>query len=183
MHLIAGDHLTIKFQEASTSGSFYYMQFWPAGTDDFSYDQTNSNSWRPNSNGKAQADYDATASGDYPIAYVGADGYAGAFDFTATIQHKVRLTLSASRIAHKGALAVGALYPDGSTIDGGLGATLYALWSGTWHKVGQGAVTHGSIKVSYVLPTSLRGQRVKLAVNAGGPSFKGLRLTRFVTVA
>ena len=183
LHLIAGDHLTIKFEEASTSGSFYDLNIWAAGIDDFNWAQSHRDYFTPNSNGKAQVDYDISTSGDYPIAFRGSAGAAGAFDFTATVQHKARLTLTASRVSRKGALTVGARYPDGSAIDGGLGATLYALWSGKWHKMGKSAASHGSIKISYALPASLRGKRVKVAVNAGGPSFKGVRLTRFVTVA
>jgi hypothetical protein len=48
--------------------------------------------------------------------------------------------------------------------------------------VGKGAVKHGTIAIAYAMPASLHGQRVKLAVNAGGPSFKGLRISHLVSV-
>jgi hypothetical protein len=182
LRLIAGDHLTIKFEEASSAGSFYDMNVWSAGIDDFNWAQSQHDYWRPNSNGKAQVDYDISTSGDYPIAFRGDSQYSGAFDFTTTVQHKVRLTLSTARVSRHASLTVGARYPDGTAIDGGLGATLYGLWAGKWHKLGKGAVNQGSIKIAYTLPTSLHGRKLKLAVNAGGPLFKGARLTRFVIV-
>ena len=183
VNLIAGDHVKVKFENGAPSKGVNTAYLYEAGTDDFNIEDASYESEDINSNGHAQLDFDAPTSGVYPLIFYSYNEVAGAYDFTTTVVHQARLRLETSRVARAGRLAIEARYPDGSKVTSGLGATLYGFWAKGWHKLGKAAVANGVIRIRYRLPAVLRGQKLKLRASAGGPSFKGVRISRLVTVA
>jgi hypothetical protein len=182
LDLLAGDHLTVKFANGAAGRGVGALYLFEAGTDDYSLEKADHVGVSMNANGFAQLDFDAPTSGVYPAQFDVPYQSAGAYDFTATVRHQARLRIKAARVARSGSLAIEARYPDGSKVAAGLGATLYGFWSQKWHRLGASEAANGVIRIRYRLPAALRGQTLKLRASAGGPSFKGVRVTRLVTV-
>jgi hypothetical protein len=183
--LIAGDTLTIKF-ETSTADNAAAVAVYKAGVDDFSW---------PNedpvaraylaSNLHGQLVYTAPSSGVYPITF-GANYYrdGGAYDFTAYVQHQVRVQFTPSAIARRGSLAVGLRYPDGSAVsDPSLQLQVLGSWGKGWKLVGKArGATGGTGHVGYSLPSSTRHHSVRIRVVIAGANYKRLSVTRTVHV-
>ncbi len=183
-HLLAGDVVTVKFANASNSMSVGVtgLAIYPAGTDDFTVARTGSaTEIAVTSNGHAQLRYTAPKTGDYPFGFYSKSTFsdAGAYDFTTTVVHRARLDVATTApLGVTGTLDVVANYPDGTPIASGLGATLSGYWTHRWHKLGKASVAAGQIHIPYKLPASRRGTVIKLAVNAGGASFMGVRIVK-----
>ena len=186
VHLIAGDVLAVKFENASNTMSpgVTGLDLYPVGTDDFNITNTSTAvETIMNSNGHAELTYTAPSTGDYPLRYYSKDSFSqpGAYDFWAYVKHGVRLDFHVAALAHSGTVAIEARYPDGAVIPSGLGVTAYGYWSGRWHKIGSAAVRNGQIALHYRIPKTVGG-KMKLSVNAGGSAFIGVHAVRAVVV-
>ena len=189
--LIAGDHLTILFENASSSAGTAGVQLFQKGTTDFNVNIENNGYYDDSiasadikSNNHGEFDFDAPSTASYPLAFWTYNGpcdssppQPGAFDFTATTVHAERLSMNVTALGPHGSVAVSAHYPDGTAISSGLGATLYGFYYGSWNKLGQGAVSNGTIRISYTTPKTLRGATIKIEAKAGGPSFRAAVVT------
>jgi hypothetical protein len=183
--LIAGDTLTIKF-ETSTYENARSLAVYKAGVDDFSWPGENPVAWEQlASNLHGELQYTAPSSGVYPVDFASSeyrDG--GAYDFTAYVQHVVRVQFTPSAIARRGSLAVGLRYPDGSTVsDPALQLQVLGSWGKGWKVVGKArGATNGTGHVGYSLPSSTRHHSVRIRVVIAGANYKRLSVTRTVRV-
>lgn len=180
--LITGDHLVVKYENSAPNIGVGGTELFPVRTDDFNLGQAQAVAGaRMNDNNHDELDYDAKATGIYPLGFFQTHCYAdatpGAYDFTATVQHTAWLIVAHTPVARVGAVLVQARFPDGSPIRTGLGATLYGNWAHKWQKLGKAAVSNGAIRIHFSLPMSVKGHLIELRVAAGGPSFKGRTLT------
>jgi hypothetical protein len=186
--LIAGDHVTVKFQNPAVSAGAAAADLYPPRTDDFNILQTNGLRREViGSNGHAQLDFDAPSSGAYRLNFEGCPAckapVPGPYDFTATVVHVARLEWPAQVLKARGTLLLHARYPDRRPIESGLGVTLYGFWNRKWHKLGQAVVGGGGdFRIGYSIPLALRSGPIMLRVAAGGPGFRGVKLTRTVRV-
>lgn len=182
LSLIAGDRLTIKFKQGAPGYGVSQLRVYLRGTDDFNLSKAEYHYSLVSSNGFGQLDYDVPASGTYPLVVLADYKRGGAYDFTATVKHRVRLSSETKSIPRRGVFKAAARFPDGASVTSGLGGTLYGNWDGNWRKLGQAAVKTGTLSVRYTLPVVLRGKKLKLRLTTGGPSFFGARFDRTVAV-
>jgi hypothetical protein len=188
--LIAGDQLTLKFENSSATSGTFRADMWDKSIDDFNVSNAHQTieSDMPQ-NGHAELVWNAPSTGLYPLEFAACDSanpcggiHPGAYDFTATVQHSARLAVAPGSIARTGWFLVHARYPDGTDIPRALGATLYGTWAGKWHRLGSAAVVNGVIRIHYSLPLVLKGKLLRLRIAAGGPSFKGIAVGERVAV-
>ncbi len=184
LQLVAGDDVTINWE---TTGDYLrVIDVWPANTDDF-----NINNREPfqifflGANRKQQSKFTANASGAYPLVFNNSCGGTGPYSFVTYVTH--RLTLFAPRAPRASTrttrLVVRVRTPDGQPItDSRLRVKLEGSWRGTWHGLASAAPQSGRASLSFKVPRSLRGTRIRLRIRAGGGGYRSATLSRAATV-
>lgn len=173
----AGDAVTIDWE--AQYGNVENLRAYPVGTNDFNVNSTYPITFQDASeNGKDEFQFTAPRTGTMPLDFTccppGDFGSGGPYDFTASVQHVVRLSVPAvNRLGPSGSVKVGVHNPDGVTItDPALSVALQLHGAGqTWSPAGSASPSSGTATIPYTVPRSLAGQTLYLRVIASGPSY------------
>lgn len=179
MQVRAGDKITVDWE-----GHGGKLLVFPTGTTDFNVTSTEP---RVNEaiggNGKQEVIFVAPTDGmmpvdfDYDCTFDNDHGFApfdpGPYDFIATVKHGVVLLIRRNtRVRTNSTLKVDVHMPDGAVIDDPqLSVRVQLLVGRKWRTIGQAAVANSVARVKLALSKRLRGQRVKLRVEAVGRSY------------
>ena len=142
----SGDAVTINWEspQSNPESAYTTLDLWPVGTTDYNlYSARTAAYSRLNPNQKGQLTYTATTTGVMPLDFAACGGNTGPYDFTASILHRLVLSLSARADSrhHRTTFTVAVHNPDGAPISSpALQATFTRLTSGRWvspHTVAQ----------------------------------------------
>jgi hypothetical protein len=182
--LIAGDTVTVDFENAVDGAGVHEVTIYPAATTDYNLSSAKYTYWYMPQNQHGEAVYRAPSTGTYPLVFDGYRSSLGAYDFTAYVKHEVRLQAQASSLRSRGTWVVGVRYPDGSPVDDpALSLLLYAKIGHDWRAVGKGTPKSGKAVVGYTLPLSSRGHVVRLRLVASGKSYRRVALSQSVQIS
>jgi hypothetical protein len=176
VHLTQGDLLKLTW---GTPPAVNRFALWPAGTDDLKNNGClYSSGWSTwpmtaplvdDTSGSVQTV--APATGSYPLLFLDTTGAnAGAFAFTAVVQHAASVTLpQLSTLPGAGSLTASVMAPDNSPInDSTLKLTLNGYWSNRAHAIATATPSAGIATFSYSLPSSVWGKKIQLQISGGG---------------
>jgi hypothetical protein len=164
--LRAGDQATIDWE---TTDSDYAggLRVFPAGTTDFSLNNTNPLQYFSlGSNNHAESVFNVGSSGVYPIVFIGdCEGSGGPYDFTATVQHALVPTLK-NYVHIKTTTTVTATVSlaDGSPVPDGLGFALTVSWSGKESVTYTATTAAGALAFPLALPETALGKTATLII-------------------
>jgi hypothetical protein len=184
--LVAGDHVTIDWE--ANQNFVGALNVYPVGTTDFNITSTQTIfGFGIGANGKAESAFVANKTGTYPLVFstTGCGTQTGPFDFVAYVHHQTVLFVRAvgSIPHHLARLSVSVRTPDGHPItDPSLKVSLVGIWSGKWHNLGSRPASQGGVVLSFSVPSSLKGQSIRLRVTATGPSYLTTQTSRTVRV-
>jgi hypothetical protein len=187
--LLTGDSLTVNFEntDGTVKGINVVYLYGPSATDyNLSPEVTGA---QPNGSFHGQLQYEASAGGRYTLdfesaIYTPTDAYMGPYQFVAYVKHVVVLSASPKKLPRSGTLRVLVRHADGSAIsDPGLKLSLFARINSGWRKVsGVAHPSAGKTNISFKLPLSAVGKKLKIRVVAQGASYKTTTLTRSIKV-
>ena len=194
--LVAGDAITIDWEEQASTG--IELQLFPSSTNDFNFKDAKPTNWQKiGGSGLRRNEFKVSATQteavvlafddvDYdPSAFCSpcATGTPGAYDFTVNVKHAIVLSLSArTTLPRRSTYTIGVHAPDGTPInDAGLRVTLTGIWQGASHRLGGAPSVHGAATFHLRLPSTLRGKKVTLRVQASGANY-ATTLSRAQTV-
>jgi hypothetical protein len=169
----AGDQVTVDW--ATTAREYAYKALiYPAGTTDFSINNVNAlGYYEIGSNNHAEAVFSTGTSGSYPLIFVasgcGSEPHPGPYDFTATIQHGLTISLkSYAHIRTTTVIAATASTVDGVPVPDGLAFNLTASWPS---QPSRESVTYtatslgGAFAFPLALPETAKGKLATLIVS------------------
>ena len=182
----AGDQVTIDW--ATTESRYANQLFvYPAGTTDFSINNVEAlHTYDIGSNNHAEAVFSTGTSGSYPIIFAaeGCDSSknAGPYDFTATIQHGLTISLKPyTRIRTTTVISASANLADGTPVPDGMAFNLTVRWPNPNHEVATYTATSvgGAFAFPLALPESAKGKQAALIASRGpDPQFLGAESAR-----
>ncbi len=188
----AGDRLTIDYE-----GGVDYLNVWPVGTTDFNLSSASIfNQSHMGGNDKQEVVFVAPRSGGLPLEFLTTvsdpscfgNQYTqpGPYDFTAYVQHGLRLALPrVSKLRRTGTLRIGVHTPEGGAIsDPALLVDLQIQRGRHWLTVGRAAVVNSVAVVSFKLSSRLVRSKLGLrAIAHGGAYQQTTSQTRRVLIA
>jgi hypothetical protein len=167
----AGDQVTIDW--ATSSHDFAERALiYPAGTTDFSINNVNAlEYYELGSNNHAEAVFKTGVSGSFPLVFIGDGCYEptpGPYDFTATIQHSLTISLkSYTHIRTTTTISASANLVDGAPVPDGTAFNLSVTWPNPNHESATYTATSGGGAFSFplALPESAKGKTATLIVS------------------
>ena len=172
----AGDDITVDVEHHS---AITWLRVYPVGTTDFTWRgarPTVESLWPAD---QKEINFTAEQSGVMPLLFnVNATCVQsrdpGPYDFTAIVNHGVRLSVPpTSRLSLGGAMTIGVHTPDGDAIsDPALDVALQVLdASHHWTTVGHASPSSGTANVGYAIPSGLVRRMLQMRAVAAGPSY------------
>jgi hypothetical protein len=175
----SGDEVTIDWKAEQITST--EMDIYPNGTTDYTYPNVEDLlSSDFNSNGKNQATLTATSDGVLPVEFrvitCGGDTPVP-YDFTASVTHQMVLSLLGLGAALSGTAQVGVHNPDGVALSGApLQVALQVSKTGVlWTTIGTSTPVNGVASVTYAIPASLAGSKVKIRAVGTGSGYAEAR--------
>jgi hypothetical protein len=171
LSLGAGDQATIDWETTSEEYA-EELNVYPAGTTDFSINNADTLAeFGLGSNDHAESVFHVGATGVYPIVFYGrCDGAGGPYDFTATVQHALLVTLkhyahikTTTVVTAVANLASGGPPPDG------LAFTLTVSW-GRESAAYTAASSGGNLSFPLALPETAKGKTATLEITRAADS-------------
>jgi hypothetical protein len=177
LQVTAGDQVAIDWEAQQLH--YTELNVYPAGTTDFDYPQTERLLHQElNSNLKDEATLTANSTSTLPIKFTSSgwsclEGTPGPYAFTVTITHGLSLGLPhVSSLPRQGTVSIGVHNPEGGAIsDPAISLTLQIKGRGLWKTIGTARDASSTAVVHFVVPSSLRRQRVTLRALASGPGY------------
>lgn len=178
---ISGDNVVIDWEEPEEIRHVYSgLEVLAVGTTDFNWPKASTVVVSSlNSNGKAEASFTATSSGNMPVLVTTstadcASGTPGPYAFTVHVTHALNVALPhVGVLRSKGTLAVRVHNPEGGAInDPSLQVELQIKGHGGWQTIGVAPVADSAALVHFKIPSRLRHQRAALRAIVHGPEYK-----------
>ncbi len=166
----AGDIITIDWK----SQTLPTLSVYSAGITDFSIGNIDPvESQGIGGNGHSQLRFTAPSSGVMPLVITNSWQGPGPYDFTAYVQHAVRLSIPRlSKLRRKATLAVSARNAEGGVISNpALQVDVQIKRRKAWRKVGTAPVTDSVAAVKLNVPAGYAGQKVSLRAVAHGNGY------------
>jgi hypothetical protein len=180
--VVAGDEVQIDWEISSyeSADQLGAILVYPIGTNDFNVGNQNPIvTSSPNSQGKNELDVTSSETGNLVLVVDSDYGSCNqdapfAYDFTASVSHRVVLGLpQLRRIRSGGLIQVGVHTPDGSPVSGPQPTVkLSILVRGRWRAAGSAAVSDGLAAITASPPAAAIGTSTKLrALSTGGGGY------------
>jgi len=178
--VVAGDHITIDWE---IQASHTELLLYPLGINDFNVGSTGPLTTSSiDTNGRSEVVYSASASGNLPLVFTGESGGLvcnvgwhdiGPYDFTAYVQHVVRLSLPRlAAVRRRASVAVAVRNAEGGVIsDPGLLVDIQIRTRSAWLSVGRAAVSNGQAIVPLNIPLRYLHEILGLRAVAQGGSY------------
>jgi hypothetical protein len=176
-----GDNVSVGWQAPlDIYGNGPQLSAFDVGEDDSSVQQANPLTWAilpPG--GQNTMTFTAVATGVMPLQFQSGEccdeADPGPYAFTATVTHAVALTLpTVSSMPASGTIDVSVANPDGVGLsDPSLAVDLQVGSAGQgWSTIGTASASGGVAGITYSVPSSLKGQAVKLQAVAHGAGYQ-----------
>jgi hypothetical protein len=173
---VAGDRIRIDWEAQDPTNNNVWLDVFPVGTNDFNQPSTSPvASQQIGSGTKSELALSAGVTGTMAmrIRLTAPTGTGGPYDFTAYVQHALRLGLSIhSSGRHRSDLVVGVHNPDGALItDRGLTLDFQVQSANGWRDVGRYADTTTPFILRRTWSPGQRGRKFLFRVRAYGHGY------------